>query len=145
VHDVTVRPATLDDHAAIASLAGELGYPTGSEEMRVRLQDLLDGEGEAVFVAVADGDVVGWIQVGVTHSLESGDFAEIRGLVVNESQRSRGVGAQLVAHAELWTETRGLRRVRVRSNVIRERTHRFYLRVGYTTHKSQVVFEKVRT
>ena len=37
---------------------------------------------------------------------------------------------------------RGLARLRVRSNVIRERAHRFYERVGFEKIKAQAVFEK---
>lgn len=142
MHDIIVRRAMREDNDAIAALAGELGYPSTPEEMRPRLDELLIADTEAVFVAVDADQVIGWVQVGVTMSLESGDFAEIRGLVVAESHRSRGAGAHLVAAAEKWAASRGLVRVRVRSNVIRERTHRFYERLGYTIRKSQKAFEK---
>lgn len=134
-----VRAATREDAQALASLAGELGYPSTAEQMLVRFDAL--PESEAVLVA-ADPDVVAWVQVGVTSSLESGAFAEIRGLVVQEQQRSRGIGALLVDAAEEWARGRGLSRMRVRSNVLRERTHRFYERLGYIVKKSQKAFEK---
>ena len=44
--------------------------------------------------------------------------------------------------AEEWAARHGCPRVRVRSNVIRERTHRFYERLGYRAVKSQKVFDK---
>ena len=134
-----VRNATRDDADALASLAGELGYPSTPDEMLVRFDALPPTE--AVLVA-AEPNVIAWIQVGITSALESGTFAEIRGLVVQESHRSRGIGALLVDAAEQWARERGLRRMRVRSNVLRERTHRFYERLGYTTKKSQKAFEK---
>ena len=134
-----VRNATRDDVDALALLAGELGYPSTSDDMLARFNALPDTE--AVLVA-ADPDVIGWIQVGITSALESGKFAEIRGLVVQESQRSRGIGALLVDAAEQWAREHGLSRMRVRSNVIRERTHRFYERRGYVAKKSQKAFEK---
>lgn len=139
MHDVIVRAAMREDAEALASLAGELGCPSTAEQMLVRFDAL--PQSEAVLVAL-DPDVIAWVQVGVTCSLESGAFAEIRGLVVQEQQRSRGIGALLVDAAEKWARGRGLSRMRVRSNVLRERTHRFYERLGYTVKKSQKAFEK---
>jgi GNAT superfamily N-acetyltransferase len=139
VHDLNVRRAARNDDVLIAALAGELGYPATADEMRSRL-DALPAT-EAVFVAV-DPNVIAWIQIGITVALESGAFAEIRGLVVNEAHRSRGIGAVLVAAAEEWASAQGMVRMRVRSNVVRERTHRFYERLGYVVKKSQKSFEK---
>jgi GNAT superfamily N-acetyltransferase len=142
VHDVIVRRAMREDNDAIALLAGDLGYPATSEEMLPRLDELLVSATEAIFVAAAEQSVIAWIQVGITITIESGASAEIRGLVVSESRRSGGVGAMLVAAAEEWGRSRGVSRMRVRSNVIRERTHRFYERLGYVVRKSQKAFEK---
>jgi N-acetylglutamate synthase-like GNAT family acetyltransferase len=142
MHDVTIRVATAGDVAAITTLAGELGYPSTVAEMGPRLDVLLALETETVLVANRANEVVGWIQVGITHALESGSFAEIRGLVVSESQRSRGVGALLVKAAEEWASGRAMSRMRVRSNILRERTHTFYERLGYQSKKSQKAFEK---
>ena len=136
-----IRTAETPDVPAIAALAGELGYPTSADEMSRRLAALDDRD--AVFVAEQDGGCAGWIQISVVETLESSRFAEIRGLVVTEGQRGGGVGAALVAAAEEWARGKSCPRVRVRSNVVRERTHRFYERLGYRVVKSQKVFDKV--
>ena len=136
-----IRRATLDDAPAIASLAGELGYPTEPAEMRTRLAALNPEDG-ALFVGVAGVAVIGWAHVAEVRLVESDSYAELRGLVVAAALRSRGVGARLLGAAEAWTRDRGLSRLRVRSNVTRERTHAFYERHGYTTTKSQKVFDK---
>ena len=135
-----VRAAEARDVPALAALAGELGYPTSPDEMARRLTALDDRD--AVFVADHDGACIAWIQVSVVEALESGKFAEIRGLVVAEAQRGAGAGAALVAAAEEWAREKGCAHVRVRSNVVRERTHRFYERLGYRVVKSQKVFDK---
>jgi GNAT superfamily N-acetyltransferase len=135
-----VRDAELRDVEAIAALAGELGYPTTSDAMARRLAAL--GGRDAVLVADDGGACVGWIHVSVIDSLETDRHAEIRGLVVASTHRSAGIGAALVRAAEEWARRRELGRVRVRSNVMRERTHRFYERLGYRAVKSQKVFDK---
>ncbi|HUR83008.1 MAG TPA: GNAT family N-acetyltransferase [Thermoanaerobaculia bacterium] len=137
-----LRAATIDDSPAIASLAGELGYPCDAAAMRVRLEGLLRSDDDAVLVAVSGVAVVGWAHVSAVRLVESDAYAELRGLVVAQSLRSHGFGAGLLDAAEEWARSRGFARLRVRSNVTRERTHAFYLRHGYTIAKSQEVFDK---
>jgi len=66
----------------------------------------------------------------------------VKGLVVASSARSHGVGSRLMEVAEAWALARGLREVVVRSNVIRDRAHAFYTRIGYQEQKRQVKFKK---
>lgn len=138
MHDVTIRRATMNDAAAIASLAGELGYPASEDAMRPRLAS----QRERVLVAVVNDRVAAWIQLAFVETLESGTFAEITGLVVAEALRGRGIGARLVDAAESWARERGVARIRVRSNSVRAETHRFYERRGYAIAKTQHVFDK---
>ena len=136
------RPAVAADAQAIAALSGQLGYPATEPEIRVRLESLAARGDTAVFVAEVDGRVVGWAGVRADVSLESGPFAELVGLVVDEASRGQGVGETLVLAAESWAREQGRTRIRVRSNVVRERAHRFYERLGYRERKRQTVFEK---
>ena len=135
-----LRPATISDAAAIASLAGELGYPCDADAMRARLGALLESQNDALIVAVSGVAVVGWAHVAAVRPVVE-PYAELRGLIVAQSLRSRGFGARLLEAAEEWARSRGFTRLRVRSNAVRERTHAFYLRHGYTVAKSQV-FDK---
>ena len=60
--------------------------------------------------------------------LEHSDLAAIDGLVVDEDERSAGIGAELVAAGEAWARERGATAMTVRSRSTRERAHRFYER-----------------
>ena len=137
-----IRPAHPGDAPSLALLTGQLGYPATPEAIVGRLAWLAAEATQAVLVAEAEGDVVGWAQVGRALSLESGEQAELVGLVVDEAWRGRGIGAALVAAAEAWARERGLPCLRVRSNVTREATHRFYRNLGFEEAKRQVVFRK---
>jgi GNAT superfamily N-acetyltransferase len=138
-----LRTARIGDAAAIASLAGELGYPNSAEAIRTRLAIVGAREDELVLVAeAAGGDVVGWMHVFGAVRLESEPYAEIGGLIVASPARSSGIGHALLASAETWARDRGYHDMRVRSNVVRERAHRFYERCGYSSPKSQRVFVK---
>jgi GNAT superfamily N-acetyltransferase len=136
-----LRAAREEDHAAIAALAGELGYPSTPEAVAGRWRALAADPHAAALVAERDGLVVGWMHVGVAHTLDSDPFAEIVGLVVADRARGQGVGAALVDAAKAWARDRGLGRLRVRSNVVRERAHRFYEHQGFALKKTQRVFD----
>ncbi|HEV8267268.1 MAG TPA: GNAT family N-acetyltransferase [Thermoanaerobaculia bacterium] len=140
--ELTVRPAAIDDIPALTALSSQLGYPSGEDDVRRRLEDLRLDADSAVFVAEADGRVVGWIQLSIARMLESEARAEVRGFVVDEGHRSAGVGARLLARADTWAAAKGLAKVRVPCNVTRERAHSFYLREGFREVKVQRIFER---
>lgn len=136
-----IRTARLADAPAIAVLATQLGYPTSAEQAEARLRDVLNRSGSAVLVAEGEeGTVIGWLHVAGTYGVQNDPFAEIAAMVVDENCRSQGIGAALVEAALDWAGQHGFGTVRVRSNVVRERTHAFYERLGFRRTKTQVVF-----
>jgi GNAT superfamily N-acetyltransferase len=140
---VRIRRARRTDAARIAELSTQLGYPSTAQQIDARLLRLMPTSKHAVFVAEAPGpDVVGWIHVSVANLLECDVRAEVNGLIVAEAQRSLGAGAKLLEAAEEWARMCGCRAVNVRSNVIRERAHKFYERQGYEHYKTQKAFRK---
>jgi GNAT superfamily N-acetyltransferase len=140
---IEIRSAEDRDVTTLARLAGELGYPSTPEQVRERLAVIKAAPYLATFVAVTNGDaVIGWIQLSEVHSLESEPRAEITGLVVDSNFRGGGAGSLLVERGEDWARGRGLAVIGVRSNIVRERTHVFYERLGYAVTKTQKVFRK---
>jgi len=138
-----MRGARASDAARIAELSGQLGYPATEEQIKLRLRDVNKDRDAACFVAESrDGGVVGWIHVSTTPLLEVERRAEVNGLVVEEAARSGGAGALLLGAAEKWARGKGCKSMSVRSNVLRERAHGFYLRNGYEHYKTQKAFRK---
>lgn len=133
---VTIRPARQTDATRIGELSGQLGYPTSAREMAARLKMALREKNAACFVAeTKESGVVGWAHVSVTPLLEVERRAELNGLVVDEKVRSRGAGWRLLRAAEAWARKRRCKGISLRSNVLRERAHGFYLRHGYEHYK----------
>ena len=140
---ITIRTADPDDALAVGKLVAQLGYDDITiEAARRRIVQLLGKVEHAVFVAVNEGRVVGFIHICVIETLEHEPRGEIRALSVDEKHRSVGIGAQLVDRAEQWARERRLLKVRVRSNVKRDRARTFYERLGYIVTKVQNVFDK---
>ena len=140
---LAIRRARITDAPRLAELAGQLGYPSTTEQIRRRFRALLPASQNTVFVAESPSEgVVGWVHVSKEPLLDVDVRAEINGLVVAEGKRSLGAGAMLMAAAEDWARKRGCKGMNVRSNVIRERAHQFYLRCGFEHYKTQKSFRK---
>ena len=140
---LVLREIAPADAEAAARLSGELGYPVSAQEMAARIRAQIALPGHVIYVACTpEEDVVGWIDVHITHHLQAAPRAEIGGLVVASGARSRGIGRRLVAQAELWAAACGMTQIVVRSQIARERAHQFYLREGYERTKISAVFSK---
>lgn len=138
-----IRVAIQDDAEALAELSTQLGYPADAATIATRMRDLTAHADDAVLVAVADaGRVVGFAHAMPRYSVIVEPFVELVALVVDDTARGAGVGAGLLAAVESWARGHGYATVRVRSSVVRERAHHFYLREGYSECKRQAVFLK---
>ena len=137
-----VRGARRQDAPRLAALSGELGYPMTAEDAVQRLADLGAHGDHALLVVEDAGRVAGWIQVSLPRIFETPKSAEIAGLVVDSAERGKGLGRALVTAAAGWAAERGCVAVRVRTNVIREGAHAFYVREGFLEIKTQKVLEK---
>ncbi|HET9879798.1 MAG TPA: GNAT family N-acetyltransferase [Candidatus Limnocylindria bacterium] len=141
--DARIRPARVEDAAAIAALTTQLGYAVDAEGQARRLAPILASDRDAVLVATDAADrPIGWIHVQRRLYLEGDDQALIAGLVVDEEHRSSGIGAALLAAAEEWATAHDLRSMRVQSRVERAGAHRFYERHGYAVAKTSLVFDR---
>jgi GNAT superfamily N-acetyltransferase len=141
--EIRIRRARSADVKRVAELSGQLGYPATEKQMKGRLREIIKDREAACFVAeLREGGLIGWIHVSTTPLLEVERRAEVNGLVVDEAARSGGAGALLLAAGEKWARGKRCKGMSVRSNVLRERAHGFYLRNGYEHYKTQKAFRK---
>jgi GNAT superfamily N-acetyltransferase len=139
---VKVRSPRSEDYTRLAELAGQLGYLSTETEVAKRIAGFEDSQEYAAFVAEVRGEVVGWIGVFIYRCMEADARAEVNGFIVDERLRSHGIGSKLLARAEQWARERGCGTIGMKSNVIRERAHAFYERLGYKHVKTQKAFRK---
>jgi GNAT superfamily N-acetyltransferase len=137
----SVREALPSDAQRIVALAGQLGYDVPLAHVERQLQRVNDDR--AIFVAVVPrAGVVGWIGVALVEAITDSGRADIQGLVVEDEYRGNGIGRLLVEAAEGWARRRNCTSMRLVSNVVRERAHEFYKRLGYDLLKTQHAFKK---
>lgn len=141
---ITIRSARLSDAPRLAPLAGQLSYASVPDQVAARLRDILSDPHHAVFVAEdKNGALAGYADVFVLRTAASNPRAEIAGLVVDEAVRSKGIGRLLMERVESWAREQGCAEASLRSNVIRDRAHRFYENLGYRVNKTQKSFRKL--
>lgn len=140
---IAIRTAQFSDAPRLAPLASQLGYASAPDQAAIRLRDILADPHHVVFVAENEnGGLVGYADVFVLRTVASDPRAEIAGLVVDQASRSENIGRMLMARAEAWARENGCSECSLRSNVIRERAHRFYEKLGYHVNKTQKSFRK---
>ena len=140
--DFAITDGRIEDAAAIARLSGELGYASDADLTARMLGQMNASPNYRVMVARSADALLGWVAVEHRLSLESGDSAELTGLVVTAAARQRGVGRALVAAAEAWARGRGFSVLRVRSSISRAESHPFYAALGFQRSKTQHVYAK---
>lgn len=136
-----IREANTLDYVPLTILTKQLGYPLPENEIQRNLETICRNKNEIIYVMTDKEDVIAWIHIFHTVRLESGSFAELGGLVVDERYRGKGIGKQLLEKAAEWCRQMGIPKLKLRSNVLRKDAHRFYFRHGFRETKEQKVFE----
>jgi aminoglycoside 6'-N-acetyltransferase I len=116
VNAVLICPATPADCQELARLRAALWPGESAEEHARELAPILAGRGASTlpaahFVAVVDGVVIGFVEVGLRSHADGCDPAHpvgfLEGWYVANAHRRRGIGAQLIRAAEAWARTQG--------------------------------------
>jgi GNAT superfamily N-acetyltransferase len=137
-----IRSARLSDAKKIAELSTQLGYPVSKHKMTKLLMKVVKQKNQRIFAAELDGSVVGWLEIFLPLSILNAGKAEIGALVVDHRCRGSGVGTALINKAHEWALKRHSPFIYLRSNIIRNKAHKFYHRTGYKVIKTQYVFRK---
>jgi len=127
----SIREAELRDSDALARLIGQLGYEALPGQVGERLA-VMQSEDRVVLVAELEGEVIGCLSTSIMRVLHRpAPVGRISMMVVDETFRGRGIGAELVREAEQALKERGCYMVEVTSHARRTEAHRFYERLGY--------------
>ena len=139
--DIFIRQISEKDVFPVAALCGQLGYNQSIEQTLENIKAVLSSKDHDGFVGVYGEEIIGWIGVCVAIQIESPACCEIRGLVVDDRYRNRGVGKMLVEKAKQWCREKGYKKLRLHCNMKRTQTHLFYQHLNFKVVKEQKVFE----
>ena len=139
---VIIRKVNVEDAADVCRICCEdLGYQCDKSLVKERILQL-DPDREAVFVAIVDDTVVGYVHVERYNTLYFETMANILGIAVSGRIRRHGLGRALIERAEKWAEGNEIYLMRLSSGLGRKGAHEFYRRLGYNSEKEQIRFIK---
>jgi RimJ/RimL family protein N-acetyltransferase len=114
---VTIRPATLDDDAALAAIDRATWSARGTPGPPPAPRTTFFGRGRPadVLVAAVDGALAGYAHLGYAEPVDANRHVlMLRGLAVDPAWQGRGIATRLVAAAVDEARRRGARRLRLR-------------------------------
>lgn len=148
--ELVIREAVESDLPAIIGLHAADGIGGHGDEWRedtapryrAAFAALDSHPDHKVFVATQAGRVVGTFILSRLPGLtgQGQTHVELRSVQVDQSLRSQGIGAQLVAYAEGEARAWGASDMQLTSNLKRLDAHRFYEKLGFA--KSHAGFKK---
>jgi GNAT superfamily N-acetyltransferase len=138
--DFSIREINIHDSEGVRALTKQLGYTISNEQTKESIQYILTNPEHCAYIASNKDKVLGWIQAFIAVRLES-TFVEISGLVVDESARGMGIGKKLIEKVREWCNNKNCETLRVRCNVKRIESHKFYMKLGFIENKEQKVFQ----
>ncbi|MGF7050713.1 GNAT superfamily N-acetyltransferase [Paenibacillus sp. DS2015] len=131
---IQIRQYRSSDVKELASLMGDLGYPTSSDDMNRRMDKIDSIPCYKTFVAVINNKVVGMIGLNIIMSYESDDVVtHILALVTKTDFQGRGIGRDLMKFVEDWALSNGSHTLYLTSGIKdeRKRAHEFYKQLGF--------------
>ena len=142
--DILIRRCEIVDLKAICKLNKfEMGYDYPEESTAEKLQKLLASRSDAIFVALVDGEVAGYVHANDYDVLYAPHMKNIMGIAVSGRFRKKGIGRALLDEVENWARETGASCVRLVSGSTRIGAHEFYRRCGYHQDKLQLNFKKL--
>jgi predicted N-acetyltransferase YhbS len=127
--DTTLRVAVPHDAQRISELLDQLGWSVPPDAV---VAELSASPATEVVVAERDGDVVGLIAVTTRRQFQrAGNLITIDTLIVDEQNRSQGIGEQLIGVAVEAAKRNNAQAIELVSNLRRVEARRFYERLGF--------------
>lgn len=117
--DLSIREAHIDDIPAIILLMNQLfemetGVTVNEQNQSRGLSILIANEKSAVIVAELEDKLVGMCSIqSLISTAEGGYTGWIEDMVVDQTIRQAGIGAQVLAFAEEWGKNSGFTRIQL--------------------------------
>ena len=130
---VSIRDAEESDEASVYELVTALMAVSLDQKSfhDVFVQNLRD-DNVLYYVVERDGFVIGFASLHIEPQLHhAGLVGEIQELIVHETVRDKGIGAQLVSRLEQEAQKRGCVSIEVTTKNFRVDAQRFYEQVGF--------------
>jgi len=105
-------------------------------EMKQEYVEILDSSRDAVYVALVDGQYIGFIQMSLRVDYVEGSHSSpvgyIEGIYVNQSYRKQGISRKLVEAGEAWARSQGCSELASDTELANISSQQFHQKLGFT-------------
>lgn len=112
------------------------------DQLEDKILDVLSRDNEKIFIAVSDGEVIGYIYANTYDVLYQKPIANVVTFVLNMNKKHNGVGKTLIDAVENWAKDKGLKEVRLVSDKNRTHAHSLFKKLGYNVDETDYEFKK---
>lgn len=126
-----IRELALSELPQILPLIEKHNARIAPDILRQRLEEMIPKGYHCIAATDEDGTIVGVAGYWLITRFYSGLYMDVDNVVVEESQRSGGIGAAMMDWLEAYARTLGCLSVMLDSYVTFARAHKFYFRRGY--------------
>ena len=124
-------------HEAVLRLLPQLAPETDLPSDQY-FKSILTSENTHFFVAELDNkQIVGMLAIGI-YNIPSGTKVWIEDVVVDESQRGKGIGKELILYAINYSRSLGAKSIGLTSRPSRIAANRLYQKMGFVKHETNV-------
>lgn len=137
------EPKHLDD---VTRLGLKLWPDHDWSELREEFEDLLQSDHDAIYIALAENQVVGFLHMSLRTDYVEGSTTSpvgyVEGIFVEEEYRNRGIAKRLVQAGEQWVKTMGCKEVASDTELHNQASQAFHKKIGFTEAARIVAFIK---
>ena len=141
-----IRRATPQDAETLADLALLLWEEHSAAELITEFADMLKSEDAVCFLAVEDGDVIGFAQCQIRRDYVEGTKTSpvgyLEGIFVKPEFRHRGQAKRMLNACERWAAEKGCREFASDCELGNDDSLRFHLRMGFVEANRIICFTK---
>lgn len=130
-----IRRAVREEAAAAARLAVQMWESATVEELAQEFDEYIRLEKGAVFLAVADGNAVGFAQCGLRHDYVEGTNSSpagyLEGIFVSQDYRKKGIARDLLAACMAWAKEQNCSEFASDCELDNDDSLAFHLKAGF--------------
>lgn len=132
---IIVRKAKLKDFNQLTGLFKQLQPKVKLNKKIIEdfFRKILKSKSHFAWVAIADKQIVGYMDVVIRHYYFAFDFtARIETAIVDENYRRQGIATKLIKACEEQAKKEGCKIIELDSAMHRKKAHKFYKANGFT-------------
>ena len=127
--DVKIRKALIEDFPSVFSLFHQL-WPNkelNETDMKVVFDRGITSNTDLYICAEVNGNLIGFCAYGIVNNFwQEGQIAYVYAMIVDEDQRGKGIGSELLKTACDYAKKCGCKKIELDSGFQREKAHKFY-------------------